>query len=232
MDAVTRYLDGTIHQYTLMPNGRRSDYRLLGYAFASAIALAGLIWLGGLNLTRPAATTSNLPNGARVSSTTRDQFQELYDLGWRSDGQAGNTAVEVVYEFPQLVTRLAQYAERSFLQAQTLQTVQDESDPTLVPFLVILERNAPIDPKLEWSKLLSLKADNATYRYERFDAFSLPGAPDTQLSGIAWFRMTTTFQPNSLTMILKDIPGNIKPTTFTWDAKALQLIQADEPASS
>lgn len=206
---------------------RRSLRRIAGYALLSLVGLLGLVWYLAGSLGFVTVGDSRLPAGARQSSSTRDTFEELYQLGWRADGTAGNTAVEVVYYFPALVQALGAYAERSLTQAQTLQELQAEGDTLLHPFLIRLERNTALDatwPVQEHVRLVDQTGQ--AYAVERWQALVDPSGSANVLLGVAWFR-----QPESAavlgqqTLTLSEVPGNTRATTFTWNSQVLSSIE-------
>jgi len=202
---------------------RRSPYRIVGYGLAVGIAVVGIIWIGTGSVRAPASSNQA---SVRLSSTTRDRFQEVYDLVWRADGSAGNTAVEAVYEFPGFIQRLAEYAERSGIQAAMLQAVQAESDASLVPIFVALQGNAPVRSDLEWRSMATLAASTGSYTYERFDRLPVTNEGSTALFGTLWFRRTTGAEPERLTLTINGLDGNTRPSVFTWDLKTLSLYDA------
>ncbi|MBI4092992.1 MAG: hypothetical protein HY420_03660 [Candidatus Kerfeldbacteria bacterium] len=215
----------------MKPPGRRtSPFRLVIYTSMSAIAVVGLVYI----LRR---TTTALPPTTRATSNTnvlypadeqRDLFNQLYVLGDRFDGRAGNTAVEAVYYFPSLVSSLIAYAGRSPIQAQTLLAIQHNSDPTLIPFLINLERNEALEQNLPFKDILELQAGgSAPYPFVRFDPVVAPVDSDRIVLGVAWFRKPSG-SPGAVTLQLtfRNIPGNVKPTVFTWDTSVLRLTES------
>lgn len=201
----------------------RNPYRIVGYGLAVGVAVVGMVWIGTGTVKAPASPTND---SLRISSSTRDRFQEVYDLVWRADGSAGNTAVEVLFEFPGFVQRLAEYAERSGIQAAMLQAVQAESDASLVPFFVALQSNVPIRNDLEWRSMANVASDTGTYAYERFDRLPVTNEGSTALFGTLWFRRSGAEDPAKLTLTIQGIDGNTRASIFTWDVKALNLYDA------
>lgn len=202
----------------------RSRTRTLAYAGVTAVALLGAAWLAMHPLEQ--ASVNNDVNGARATSGTRDRFQEVYDIAWRFDGNSGNTAVETVFWFPGLVQRLGEYAERSAWQAETLQVIQSETDASLIPISINLQRNAPLEREFDWANVVQVAGDGQAYQFERFDVSAFPSGRDDILAGILWFRKVGAPEPDRLTMTLSDVSGNIQPTVFSWDLKTLGLYDA------
>jgi hypothetical protein len=193
----------------------------------SLVGLLGLGWYLAGSLGLVTVGSSSLPPGARQSSSTRDAFEELYQLGWRADGSAGNTAVEVVYYFPALVQALSAYAERSLTQAQTLQELQPNDDALLHPFLVRLERNTALDSAWPVQERIRLVDDGGQpYAVERWRAFADPSGSANVLLGVAWFRQPESASPpDRLTLTLEAVPGNAQSTTLTWNSQVLRGIE-------
>lgn len=202
----------------------RSPFRVAAYAIGAAIAvvvlLAAVLDFGISKVN----TAGNTESGLRQSSTTRDQFEQLYELGWRADGAAGNTAVTAVYYFPKLREALSDYGERSFVQAQTLKTLETEDDALLLPLLIELEGNEPLATDFELPKHAVLFADASNqYSIARWETLQDVQAPN-KLIGVLWARKANDLSaPRQLTLTMTDVPGNVQPTTFTWNAAALEL---------
>lgn len=197
------------------------------YGLATAAALVGLLLVlaSGSSLFGTTDRGQSDTNGARVSSSTRDRFEEYYQLGWRADGQAGNTAIEAVYYFPTLVQRLNDYVERSFIQARTLQELQRSDDAGLIPVLAFLTNSDEIDQALAVEQRAKLVDDQSReYPPQRWQPFVLPDGAQNQLVGVLWFRRPDgATEPKQLTLSLEGIPGNRRATTFTWDLNVLKL---------
>ncbi|MBI5404783.1 MAG: hypothetical protein HY976_01010 [Candidatus Kerfeldbacteria bacterium] len=207
-----------------MPRPVRSQTKVLAYAGVTAVAILGAVWMA-MNPLERSSVNDNV-NGARPTSGTRDRFQEVYDIAWRFDGNSGNTAVEAVFWFPGLVQRLGEYAERSAWQAETLQVIQAETDASLIPISVNLQRNAPLEREFDWENVVQVAGDGQAYQFERFDVSAFPSGRDDVLAGILWFRKVGASEPDRLMMTLSNIPGNVQPTAFSWDLKTLGLYDA------
>lgn len=207
---------------------RRAPWRIVGYVLVSLVGLLGLGWYLAGSLGLVTVGSSSLPPGARQSSSTRDAFEELYQLGWQADGSAGNTAVEVVYYFPALVQALSAYAERSLTQAQTLQELQPNDDALLHPFLVRLERNTALDSAWPAPEHLRVVDDSGQpYAVERWQAFADPSGSANVLLGVAWFRQPeSAAAPDQVTLTLTDVPGNLRSTSLTWNSRLLDALTA------
>lgn len=209
--------------------------RAAAYGIATALALLGIVWMliAASRRESTSAQNGNL-NGARVTSSTHDLFEEAYELGWRADGAAGNTAVEAVYYFPSLLQRLNEYAERSALQAQTLASLESAGDESLTSFVITLTSNGALDSGFNVKGHVSLVADGSpAYSAERWVPFTLSEGVANQLAGLLSFRRPEGAPaPQALTVTFKDIPGNIQPTVFSWNATALSLDNPDPSPSS
>ncbi|MBI4426146.1 MAG: hypothetical protein HY567_01080 [Candidatus Kerfeldbacteria bacterium] len=206
---------------------RRPLWWTVSYVALSVVGVFGLAWYVASSLGFVVGRgISRIPAGARVSSSTRDTFEELYQLGWRADGDAGNTAVEVVYYYPALVQALSAYAERSLTQAQTLQELQRNEDQFRHPFLVRLERNVAFDQAWPLQENIQLAVDGTmTFPVERWQAFADPSGSAKVLLGVAWFRQPESAPaPTQLTLSLSNVPGNVRSTTSTWNSQLLREI--------
>ncbi len=203
---------------------RPSPFRIGLYASASAIAAAAIVaWLFNLGSSEGGSVVPT-GSGLRSSSPARDVFEQLYELGWRADGAAGNTAVTAVYYFPQLRTALSDYGERSFVQAQTLKTLETEDDPSTLPILIELESHESLPSDFAVSKHVAVSDDvGSAFSVVRWESLQDLSAPK-KLIGLLWLRKVEgAAASNRLTLTLADIPGNIRPTTFSWNAAALEL---------
>lgn len=205
-------------------NKQPSSGRIAVYAAVTAIAIGGTFWMTWRTFHSTAANSVvQDDNAPRTSSELRDRFQEVYDLGYRVDGTAGNTAVEVVWEFPGLIQRLTEYTARSGRQADTLRVLQDEPDKTLIPILVTLQRNVAIGSDLVWTDLATLTADGKDLDLVRFDPLSYAAGNENEAAGILWFRPKGDDPPDQYQLTLVNIPGNSRASVFTWQDKTLRL---------
>ncbi len=206
---------------------RLPRWRGVVYGLATGAALIGLLLVLASGSSLFGITTSGQSNtsGVRASSSTRDRFEEYYQLSWRADGQAGNTAIEAVYYFPTLSQRLNEFSERSFIQARTLQELQRTDDAAQIPVLVFLTNSDEIDQGLAVEQRAKLIDDKSRdYPPQRWQPFVLPDGAQNQLVGMLWFRKPDGApDPTKLTLALDGIPGNRRATTFAWDVSVLKL---------
>ncbi len=201
-----------------------SRARLALYLAISVIGLAGLMlfffdFFGLSNV-----TTSSLVN---KSANARDLFDGLYRIGWRSDGAAGNTAIEAVYYYPALFQALAAYTERSAFQDETFRELNQYPDMALYPFLVILQRNEQIDASFTPEAHLSLTADGSViYNVDHWQPLSLPDTSGNSSAGVMWFRQPSGApqQPSTLALTFDGVPGNSKQTSFNWNNSVLSTV--------
>lgn len=192
------------------------------YGTAVVVGIAALItvlYVSTLNTDN--ATTTN------TNATARDTFDKLYQVGLRYDGSAGNTAVDVVYYYPALSLSLKNYDDRTQLEAGTLAELEQYSVTNLFPFVVTLQHNEAFDASFDPKSHMTLKADGATvYELERWQTLSTGDVSGNGIVGVAWFK-----QPDgapdvtSFTLTFKDLPGNTKETSFSWNASLLTAVQ-------
>lgn len=201
---------------------RRPVYRTVLYGTAVVVGIAALIavlYVSTLNTGNTASVNTN--------ATARDTFDALYQVSLRYDGSAGNTAVDVVYYYPALSQSLKDYADRTQLEAGTLAELEQYSATGLFPFAVTLQHNEAFDASFDPKPHMTLKADGATvYELERWQTLSTGDVPGNNIVGVAWFK-----QPDgapdvtSFTLTFKDLPGNTKETSFSWNASLLTAVQ-------
>lgn len=206
------------------PNPVRSRARIALYLTVSAIGLIALSlsFFDFFGLSK--AISSPLVN---KSANARDMFDGLYQIGWRSDGSAGNTAIEAVYYYPALFQALAAYTDRSAFQDETFQELNKFPDMALYPFLVVLQRNEQLDTSFTPDTHLSLMADGSDpYTVDRWQPLSLPDTSGNSIAGIVWFRQPSgvPLQPSTLELTFDGVPGNTKQTRFSWNNSVLSLV--------
>lgn len=202
----------------------RSPFRVAAYVAATAVAAFGIVafsfgWFSGSG-----TSAGSLTNGVRLSSITRDRFQELYELGWRGDGNAGNTEVEAVFYYPALVTSLEEYAERSLVQGQTLQALQPDRAADRYSFLIQLNHNEAFPPAVKLESILSLVGNRSvSYTLDRIETLTSPeGSQGTVIAVARFKRPAGASEPDTLQLTVNNLPGNTRPTVFTWNSALLR----------
>ncbi|MFH0829202.1 MAG: hypothetical protein V1907_03420 [Candidatus Kerfeldbacteria bacterium] len=168
----------------------------------------------------------NLGTTVVTGNTTREIFNGLYQIGWRSDGSAGNTAIETVYYYPALFQILSQYTERTSLQNQTFGELSKYPDMFLYPFLMTFQHNEAIDTDFQVESYVTLTADGtARYDFDHWQPLVLPDTSGTSLAGVLWFKKPAgVAEPKILRMTVDGISGNKKESQFSWDNSMLLLI--------
>lgn len=203
-----------------LPGTSRPSYKVAFYIAMTVLALFGLLWrfLPGL-FGEQVTTTVNSSDVATV-----DLFNDLYYTGWRSEGKAGNTAIEAVYYYPSLTVALKTYAERTLLQAQVLQEIEGNQQNGLYPFLVMLEHSEPFPASFSPADHVSLVSDKGTsYSVDHYTPMTVVGTSGKQASGVVWFTSVgDTPTPQTLTLSFDGLPGNTEPTSFSWNLDALR----------
>ncbi len=199
----------------------RSPYRTTLYLMAVVVGIAALITV--------LYVSSNTGNTAVSNSTVNahDNFEALYQVGLRTDGSAGNTEVDAVYYYPALSQSLVNYADRTQIQAGTLAELEQHSGDGLFPFVVSLQHNEAIDPTFTMASHIALKADGRTdYEFDRWQQIETGDTSGNSLVGVAWFKKPDgASDATSFTLTLIDLPGNTKPTSFSWNASVLSAVQ-------
>jgi len=203
-------------------NPRRPAYRAVLYVLAVVVGIAALV--AYLYITSTATSTTSTVNTA-VSS--RDLFDELYQVGLRVDGSAGNTAVDVVYYYPALSRSLRAYTDRTQLQAGTLAELEQHSGLGLFPFMVTLQHNEAFDPSFKIESHAALKADGATiYELDRWQPLQIADASGNSIAGVLWFKQPEgAADATSFTLTFDGLPDNTKQTSFSWNASLLSAVQ-------
>lgn len=200
---------------------QRKPIRIVLYTVVSLIGLSAVFFFF-----RSVVDQQKLGTTVVTGDTTREVFNGLYHIGWRSDGSAGNTAVEAVYYYPALFQILSQYTERSSLQTQTFDELSKYPEMSLYPFLMTFQHNEAIDTDFRVESYATLVADG-TVRYEvdHWQALSLPDTSGSSVVGVLWFkRPSGAAEPEILRMTVDGIAGNTKRTEFSWNNGSLMQI--------
>lgn len=207
----------------------RSPKRVALYVVMTMIGFGaiGMFFYSGFGQ----STLSSL--GINESSNARDLFDGLYQIGWRSDGNAGNTVVEAVYYYPALYQALYLYKDRSSFQNETLQELNKYPDMSMYPVLVMLQRNTAIDQALSLDSHASLSGDSTAYEIDHWQSLTVADTSGNSIAGIVWFRRPSgaPTRPQTLTFTLEGIPGNSKSSTFSWNNGVLATVDLSENAN-
>ncbi len=201
---------------------RRSAYRIVLYILAVVVGIAALVaylYIGSTDV----STTSTV----NTADSARDLFDELYQVGLRYDGSAGNTAVDVVYYYPALSRSLQAFTDRTQLQTGTLTELEQHSGLGLFPFVVTLQHNEAFDPAFRIESYASLKADGATvYEFDRWQPLQNGDISGNSVVGVLWFKEPEgAVEATSFTLTFDDLPGNTKTVSFSWNASLLSAVQ-------
>lgn len=198
----------------------RSPRTIVFYLIMTMIALFGLLWrfMPGLFGEQPTTVRSD------SALSTVDLFNDLYYAGWRSEGKAGNTAIEAVYYYPSLHLALRAYAERTLLQSQVLQELDSNQQNGRYPFLIMLEHSEPFPGSFSPADHLSLVSDRGTsYSVDHYTPMTVADTSGKLASGVVWFTTTDDEPvPNTLTLSFDGVPGNTELTSFSWNLNALR----------